>query len=105
MLVAGLIVGIIYAHKSGTEKAKLIAKILVLSAVFLAFFTAGMTFMDWDTYAEAGAGHPGIASTADEFLLGIPWTTIEIVLSWVIGGPFAFVGLYVGSMLRKPKKI
>jgi len=87
----------------GTEKAKSIAKILVLSAVLLAFFTVGMTFMDWDTYAEAGAGHPGLASTADEFLPGIPyWATIEIVLSWVIGGPFAFVGLYVGSMLRKP---
>ena len=105
VLVAGLIVGVIYAHKLVTGKVKSIAKILVLSAVLLAFFTVGMTFLDWDTYVAAGTGHPGLAENAAEFLLGMPyWITIQIVLSWVVGGPFAFIGLYAGSMLRKPKK-
>jgi len=105
VLVAGLIVGVIYAHKLVTKRIKSIAKILILSAVLLAFFTASMIFTDWNTYVEAGAGHPGLASTAAEFLLGMPyWTAMQIVLSWAVGGPFAFIGLYVGSMLRKPKK-
>jgi len=104
VLVSGLVVGVIYAHKLGTEKVKSIVKILVLSAVLLAFFNLGMTFTDWNTYAQAAVGHPGTAATADEFLQLMPyWTTIEIVLGWVIGGPFAFVGLYLGSMVRKSK--
>jgi len=104
VLVSGLLVGAIYAHKLVTQKIKSIAKILVMSAVLLAFFTVGMTFIDWNTYVEAGTGHPGLATTAAEFLLGMPyWTAMQIVLSWVLGGPFAFIGLYAGSLLRKPK--
>jgi hypothetical protein len=64
-----------------------------------------MTFTDWATYVEAGASHPGRAETAADFLLLMPyWTAVQIVLSWVVGGPFAFIGLYAGSMLRKPQK-
>jgi hypothetical protein len=104
VFVAGLIVGAIYAHKLGNEKVKSVLKILVLSAVLLAFFNVGMTFTDWNTYTQAAAGHPNIATTADEFLQLMPyWTTVEIVLGWVIGGPFAFLGLYLGSMVRKSK--
>jgi len=77
VLVAGLIVGIMYAHKLVDERVKSIAKILVLSAVLFALFTVGM-----------------VLTEARE----------QIVLSWVVGGPFAFIGLYVGSMLRKPKR-
>ena len=77
VLVAGLIVSIMYAHKLVDQRVKSIAKILVLSAVLIALFTVGMVLTD-----------------ARE----------QIVLSWFVGGPFAFIGLYVGSMLRKPKR-
>ena len=76
VLVAGLIVGVMYAHELVDERVKSIAKILVLSAVLLALFTVGM-----------------VLTEARE----------QIVLNWVVGGPFAFIGLYVGPMFRKPK--
>ena len=104
VLIAGLIAGFTYAHKIADKRIKSIAKILALSAVTLAFFTATMTFTDWNTYAAAGATHPGSVSTAADFLLAMPyWTAIQIALEWLVGGPFAFIGLYAGSMLRKPK--
>jgi len=105
VLVAGVIAGFTYAHKIADKRIKSIAKILALSAVVLAFFTATMTFTDWDTYVAAGATHPGSVSSAADFLLAMPyWMAVQIVLEWLVGGPFAFIGLYVGSMLRKPKK-
>ena len=105
VLVAGLITGFTYAHKIADKRIKSIAKILALSAVALAFFTTTMTFTDYSTYVAAGANHPGSVSTAAEFLLAMPyWMAIQIVVGWLVGGPFAFIGLYAGSMLRMPKK-
>ena len=104
VLIAGLVAGFFYGHKMADKRIKSIAKILVLSGVVLAFFTAAITFHDWGTYLAAGADHPGAVSTADEFVLMMPyWTVLQIVLSWIVGGPFAFIGLYAGSILRKPK--
>lgn len=104
VLVAGLIVGVVYAHKLGDKKIKSIAKILVLSGVALAFFTTTITFTDWNTYIQAGGSHPGLAETAAEFIVEMPyWTVMQIVVSWAVGGPFAFIGLYIGSLLRKFK--
>jgi hypothetical protein len=103
VLVAGIIVGIMYAHKLVDDKIKSIFKILVVCAVLLAFFTAILTFTDWDTYQAAGANHPDVVTSAEEFLLQVPyWTVFQIVIEWLVGGPFAFVGIYVGSMLKKP---
>ena len=105
VLVAGLVAGFTYGHKIADQRIKSIAKILALSAVVLAFFAANMNFLDWTTYQAAGADHPGVVATADEFLLMMPYVTVlQIVLSWIVGGPFAFIGLYAGSMLRKHKK-
>ena len=102
VMVAGLIVGVMYAHKLSDERIKSIAKILVLCGVVLAFFTVSLTFTDWGTYQAAGANHPGSVTNAEDFLLEMPyWVAIQIVLEWVIGGPFAFIGVYVGSMLRR----
>lgn len=103
VLIAGVIVGIMYAHKLSTETVKSIFKILAVSAVLLAYFTAAITFTDWGTYQAAGANHPGAVDTAEEFLIQMPyWTVFQIVVEWLVGGPFAFIGLYLGSLLRKP---
>jgi len=92
-----------YAHKLVDEKIKSTLKIMVVSAVLLAFFTASITFTDWDTYQAAGANHPDAVTSAAEFLIQVPyWTVFQIVIEWLVGGPFAFVGIYVGSLLRKP---
>jgi flagellar biosynthesis protein FlhB len=102
VLAAGLIVGFMYAHKLTVEKIKSIFKILAVSAVLLAFFTASMTFTDWTTYQAAGGSHPEAVTTAEEFLLQVPyWTVSQIVIEWLVGGPFAFIGLYAGSLTRK----
>ena len=102
VLIAGIIVGVMYAHKLTDSKIKSIFKILVVSAVLLAFFIASITFTDWDTYQAAGANHPDVVTSAEEFLLQVPyWTVFQIVIEWLVGGPFAFIGLYVGSLLRK----
>ena len=102
VMFAGIIVGIMYAHKLVDEKIKSIFKILLVSAVLLAFFTASLTFTDWDTYQAAGANHRDGVTTAEEFLLQVPhWTVFQIVIEWVVGGPFAFIGVYVGSLLKK----
>jgi len=103
VLFAGIIVGVMYAHKLVDEKIKSTLKIMVVSAVLLAFFTASITFTDWDTYQAAGANHPDAVTSAAEFLIQVPyWTVFQIVIEWLVGGPFAFVGIYVGSLLRKP---
>ena len=102
VLFAGMIVGVMYAHKLADEKIKSILKVMVVSAVTLAFFTASLTFTDWGTYQAAGANHPDGVTTAEEFLLQVPyWTVFQIVVEWLVGGPFAFVGMYMGSILRK----
>ena len=102
VFVAGLVTGAIYSHKIMDDRLKSIVKILVLSAVVLAFFTAIMTFKDWHTYVAAGANHPGFVETAAEFLILLPyWTAVGICIEWVIGAPFAFVGLYVGSKVTE----
>lgn len=104
VLIAGLVTGLIYGHKMIENRLKSIVKILVLSAVILAFFTAIMTFKDWNTYLAAGVNHPGSVQTAEEFLIQLPyWTAVEICIEWVVGGPFALVGLYIGSKVRGSK--
>ncbi len=104
-LVASLIVGYVFALKIQEEsRTKAIGKIVVLSslAVMLLimvwfanplaspsvkdsmgrlFNTSGWTNSDWSVYSA--------------FL-----ATVDVVVALV----FNFIGLYVGSMLRKPKK-
>ena len=104
VFIAGLVTGVVYGHKLIEKRFKSIMKILVLSAVLLAFFTATMTFKDWNTYVAAGASHPGSVESAEEFLVLLPyWIAVEICIEWLVGGPFALAGLYSGSKFRKPK--
>jgi len=91
---AGLIVGVMCAHKLADEKIKSIFKVLAVSAVLLAFFTASLTFTDWDTYQAAGANRPYGITRAEDFLLQVPyWTVFQLVIEWIVGGLFAFIGM------------
>jgi len=104
-LVASLIVGYVFALKIQDEsRIRAIGGIVVLSAFTLMFFlgvwianplaspwfkeslesmfnTSGWTNYDWSAYTALV-------------------TTVDIVFGLV----FSFIGLYAGSMLRKPKK-
>jgi hypothetical protein len=104
-LVASLIVGYVFAPRIQDEsRIRAIGGIVVLSAFTLMFFlgvwianplaspwfkeslesmfnTSGWTNYDWSAYTALV-------------------TTVDIVVGLV----FSFIGLYAGSMLRKPKK-
>ena len=104
-LVASLIVGYVFALKIQDEsRIRAIGGIVVLSAFTLMFFlgvwianplaspwfkeslegmfnTSGWTNYDWSAY-----------------------TALVTTVDLVIGLVFSFIGLYAGSMLRKPKK-
>jgi len=104
-LVASLIVGFVFALKIQDEsRIRTIGSIVVLSAFTLMFFlgiwianplaspwfkdsitsmfkTSGWTNHDWSAYAA-----------------------LVITVDFVVGLVVSFIGLYAGSMLRKPKK-
>lgn len=109
-LVGSLIVGYVFAVKMREEsRMEAIGKVVVLSAVVVLFYV--MVLFGANPYfgQEINEGLRGMFSTSG-------WTTrdwlgysqfaivsllaVNVVLSLVLN----FIGLYIGSMLRKPKK-
>ena len=109
ILVASLVVGYIFAAKIHEEsRTKAIGRIVVLSAVVLMFFAMGFFANPYvDVATEEGL--ESLFSTSG-------WTTWEwvaysslmmvmiVALYIIFALVFGFIGLYVGSMLRKPSK-
>jgi hypothetical protein len=110
ILVASLIVGYVFAVKIQEEsRMKAVGKIAVLSTVVMAFAT--MTSL---------AVNPYIGTYLDESIASMfttsGWTTAAwlsyshvvvmmiVAMNCVFALVFSFIGLYAGSMLRKPKK-
>jgi glycerol uptake facilitator-like aquaporin len=104
-LVTSLIVGYVFALKIQEEsKIKAIGKIVVLSSLAVM-----LLIMVW--FANPLA-NPAIKDSMESMLNTSGWTnsdwsvysaffaTIDVVVALV----FNFIGLYVGSMLRKPKE-
>ena len=109
VLVASLIVGYMFAGKIKEDsKIGAIGRIVVLSTLVLTFYTM------------AYFANPYIGTSVQESLESMfstsGWTTWDwvaysqllmamvVVLTVVFDLVFGFVGLYAGSMLRKPKK-
>jgi len=109
VLVASLIVGYMFAGKIKEDsKIGAIGRIVVLSTLVLTFYTV------------AYFANPYIGTSVQESLESMfstsGWTTWDwvaysqllmamvVVLTVVFDLVFGFVGLYAGSMLRKPKK-
>jgi len=109
VLVASLIVGYMFAGKIKEDsKTGAIGRIVVLSTLVLTFYTV------------AYFANPYIGTSVQESLESMfstsGWTTWDwvaysqllmamvVVLTVVFDLVFGFVGLYAGSMLRKPKK-
>jgi uncharacterized membrane protein (UPF0136 family) len=105
VLVAGVIVGYLYAGKIQEEsRMRAIGRIAVLSTVLLTFFTIGLL------------SNPYIPEVVDEELQNMfstsGWTSLEYVayaqmliivlvaFNLIFGFVFGFLGLYVGSKLR-----
>jgi hypothetical protein len=110
ILVASLIVGYVFAVKIQEDsRMRAVGKIAVLSTVVMAFAT--MTSLAVNPYMGAYMDE----SIASMFTTS-GWTTVDwlsyshvvvmmiVAVNCVFALVFSFIGLYAGSMLRKPKK-
>jgi hypothetical protein len=109
LLAASLIVGYVFAAKIHEgSRIRAIGKTVVLSAVVLMFYTLGLSA---NPYAGAA-----LQESLESMYATSAWTTWDWVayssllmvmlvgLNVVFALAFGFIGLYAGSMLRKPKK-
>jgi len=104
-LVASLIVGYVFALKMQEEsKRAAIGRIVVLFTVVSMFAT--MAFI------ANPLASPAVKESMDTMFSTSGWTNYDwfdamfmlVALNVVIALVFGFIGLYAGSMLRKPKK-
>ena len=110
VLISSLIVGYIFARKILEGRKESIAKISVLFAVLMIFSIAinnaalGEDFTQWvhETYQEA---NPTASLTTFEwYVIGGLFIGSQMFMNAITLVPLNFIGLYVGSMLRKPVK-
>ena len=105
-LIAGLIVGLIFAGKIAKDRIKSIARIVILGIVVLSFWTLAINgaYTDYTAYQESSVGHVGAYTTAWEWMSQMSYFLMaRVLLGVAISAPLWFIGLYVGSMLSKPK--
>ena len=109
ILFASLIVGYVFALKIQEESRRgAISKIAVLSAVVLmfalmAFFTNPYMSMALNEGLESMFSTGGW-TTWDWVAYSQIVLVMMVALNGVLALVFGFIGLYAGSMLRKPKK-
>jgi hypothetical protein len=105
ILVASLIVGYLFALKIQEEsRVRAIGSIVVLSAVVLMFFVMALLA---DPLVS-----PAIKDALSSIFSTGGWTNYDwavgtlavVAMNVVYALVFGFIGLYAGSMLRKPKK-
>ncbi|HVP15940.1 MAG TPA: hypothetical protein VMT42_01060 [candidate division Zixibacteria bacterium] len=109
-LLSGLVVGVIFSRKIWEEAGiKTMAKIIVLGAVLFMLFLAVEipTPGDWTPLVKQNyqTANPGKTLTTSQ------WWSVEqaalgevIALNLSLGIVLSFIGLYIGSMLRKSRK-
>jgi hypothetical protein len=106
-LVVALVAGIVFAGKIQESRWAAIAKITVVWAVFNTLVVSGALFSPTHTtYAtQSYNGQYGSTLSAYQWTLWMgmyaDMLSFELVAVFVVT---TIVGLYIGSMLRKPKK-
>jgi len=110
MLIAPLVVGYVLAGKIQEEsRIRAVGKISVLSAWVIAFFVvisaaANPYYKDWIDETLRSMYATNAWTTMDWYVYGQLALMTIVVLNVVLDLILTFIGLYVGSMLRKPKK-
>jgi hypothetical protein len=108
IFLATLITGYIFAGKIWENRMKTIAKITILAAALM-MFTVVMEVAalenDWstwvhNTYLDANPG--AIPSASDWYAIESMYLGSQVVLNVVIVLVLAFIGLYIGSMFKRP---
>jgi flagellar biosynthesis protein FliQ len=105
ILLSALIVGIVFAGKIWEEtRIKAILRILVLVAVLFIFgLWISVSSSDWISAIREANPHPTYtASNWYYFDSSVAVGTVFLNVVFVLVS--SFIGLYIGSMLRKPKK-
>jgi MFS family permease len=102
VFIAALVVGLVFAGKLADKRIVSIAKIIVLGAVVVMFLTFGIlnaaTFHDVSSEAN-----PVDTWTTLQWASLMTYAFRQVFFHVVLLDSVAFVGLYVGSMLGKPK--
>jgi len=110
MLVAGLVTGFVFAGNIQEEsRMKAVGKIVVLFAtvwLFLVMILFSGNSYYWTNIKETlqDMFSTGAWTTVDWFVYEQLATSLNLALNVVLALVLGFIGLYVGSMLRKPKK-
>jgi hypothetical protein len=110
LLIAGLVVGFVFAGKIQEEsRVKAVGKIAVLSAfvyvfVVLIAFSGNSYFGAWTKETLQSMYSTGTWATVDWFVYEQLALSIDVALNVALTLVLGFIGLYAGSMLRKPKK-
>jgi len=109
VLLSALIVGYVFAGKIWEEsRMEAIAKIVVLAAVLMAFdVVIGNAAMEWtpvvrEAYLEANPG--ASLSPFEWYVVEGVYLGSQVFLNVVIVLALGFIGLYVGSMFKRPAK-
>ena len=110
MLIAALVVGYVLAGKIQEEsRIRAVGEISVLSAWVIAFYVmisaaANPYYKDWIDETLKSMYATSAWTTTDWYVYGQVALMTYVVLNVVLVLVLTFIGLYVGSMLRKPKK-
>jgi hypothetical protein len=110
MLVAGLVVGCVFAGKIQEEsKMRAIGKIAVLfgavmSSATMIVLSANGYYNAWVTEYLQSTFSTGAWTTTDWYVYGQLVLAGQVALNVLLALVLGFIGLYIGSMLRKPKK-
>jgi len=110
MLIAALVVGYVLAGKIQEEsRIRAVGKISVLSAWVIAFFVvisaaANPYYKDWVDETLRSMYATTAWTTTDWYVYGQLALMVNVVLNVVLVLILTFIGLYAGSMLRKPTK-
>jgi len=108
ILLTALIGGYVFAGKIWEARMEAIAKITVLSAALMIFYViSSPALADWnpavkEAYLEA---NPGTTLSTSEWLSVESMALLQVMfINVVMVLVLGFIGLYVGSMLRRPGK-
>jgi hypothetical protein len=110
VLISSLIVGYVFSRKMFEGRKESIARVSVLFAVLMIFSIVvnnaalGEDFTQWvhETYQEANPA--ASLSTFEWYIVGAMFIGSQMFMNVITLVPLSFIGLYVGSMLRKPPK-
>jgi len=110
MLVAGLVAGFVFAGNIQEEsRIRAVGKIAVLlgavvSSTVMISISANGYYNAWVTEYLQSTYSTGAWTTMDWYVYGQLILVSQVALNVVLALVLGFIGLYAGSMLRKPKK-